>query len=94
MMSLLGASPGHTHACSRAGCSAAAVWAIRWRNPKIHSAERQKYWLACGAHLEYLRDFLAARSFPLTVFAVSELADDASSPERHPVDQRAEGHQT
>lgn len=93
MMSLLGGSPEHAHACSRAGCSAAAAWAIRWRNPKIHGPERRKYWLACDTHLEYLRDFLAARSFPLTVFAISELADDASSPERSPIEQRAEGHQ-
>ncbi|AZC13839.1 MULTISPECIES: hypothetical protein [unclassified Microbacterium] len=53
--------------CSRAGCRAAASWLIRWRNPRIHSADRWKSWVACDEHREYLREFLAARSFPLDV---------------------------
>lgn len=51
--------------CSRAGCRAAATTAIRWRNPRIHTGDRSKTWLACDEHLEVLRDFLAARAFPL-----------------------------
>lgn len=69
----LGMTPSRAHECSRAGCRAEASWAIRWRNPKIHAEERRKTWLACAAHLEYLREFLAARSFPLSVLPVSEL---------------------
>ena len=53
--------------CSRAGCSADAVWRIVWRNPRIHTADRRKTWLACAEHVGYLRDFLAARDFPLEV---------------------------
>ncbi|WJL95472.1 hypothetical protein QSU92_16335 [Microbacterium sp. ET2] len=53
--------------CSRAGCRAPASWLIRWRNPRIHSADRWKSWVACDEHRDYLREFLAARSFPLDV---------------------------
>lgn len=51
--------------CSRAGCRSTATWSISWRNPKIHSAERRKVWLACDEHHDYLREFLAARDFPV-----------------------------
>jgi len=53
--------------CSRAGCRATAVWRIDWRNPRIHPEERRKTWVACDEHRDYLRDFLAARSFPVEV---------------------------
>jgi hypothetical protein len=53
--------------CSRAGCRESAVWRITWRNPRIHTADRRKEWVACDAHVGYLRDFLAARDFPLDV---------------------------
>jgi len=55
-----------TH-CSRAGCRARALWRIEWRNPRIHSPDRRKVWVACDEHREYLRDYLAARDFPVTV---------------------------
>ncbi|MBO3662451.1 hypothetical protein [Microbacterium stercoris] len=55
--------------CSRAGCHEAATWTIAWRNPRIHTAERRKLWLACDEHVGYLREFLAARDFPLEVTA-------------------------
>lgn len=69
----LGPPLEHTHTCSRAGCRDAAVWAIRWRNPKIHSADRRKIWLACDAHRQVLADFLSDRSFPLDIVTVGEL---------------------
>lgn len=69
----LGGAPSETHECSRAGCRSRAERAILWRNPKIHTPDRRKTWLACDEHLEYLREFLAARSFPLEVVPVSEL---------------------
>ncbi len=59
--------------CSRAGCREEALWAILWRNPKIHTEDRRKTWLACDEHLVVLREFLAARSFPLDVLPVGEL---------------------
>ena len=65
--------------CSRAGCRESARWLIEWRNPKIHTADRTKTWVACEQHRTYLRDFLAAREFPVTVSAL------------HPLDTPAEG---
>ncbi|MFB2582643.1 hypothetical protein ACEXQD_15460 [Herbiconiux sp. P15] len=53
--------------CSRAGCREQGRWRIEWRNPKIHTEDRRKVWLACDEHEEYLREFLAARDFPLEV---------------------------
>ncbi|HEU5223787.1 MAG TPA: hypothetical protein VFU07_08940 [Candidatus Lumbricidophila sp.] len=61
--------------CSRAGCLHTAAWRIDWRNPKIHTGDRFKTWLACDAHVDYLREFLAARSFPLTVSAMTGTTD-------------------
>lgn len=51
--------------CSRAGCRSRAHWRIDWRNPKIHAPDRRKSWTACDEHVGYLKEFLAARSFPL-----------------------------
>ena len=53
--------------CSRAGCRAEAQWLVEWRNPRIHSPERRKLWAACDEHVGYLREFLAARDFPVAV---------------------------
>jgi hypothetical protein len=49
--------------------------AVNWRNPKIHSAERVKVWLACDEHADYLRDFVAARGFPVVVTKFGEAVD-------------------
>ena len=60
-------SPGERAApeavCSRRGCSSPAVWALRWNNPRIHSPQRRKTWLACDEHREHLADFLGQRGF-------------------------------
>jgi len=56
--------------CSRAGCRASAAWAILWRNPRIHAADRRKTWVACDEHVSYLREFLSARDFPVEVRAL------------------------
>lgn len=71
----LGAPVEHRFTCSRAGCRAEAAWAIRWRNPRIHTPDRRKTWLACDAHLETLRTFLSDRDFPLEVLGVGDLDD-------------------
>lgn len=70
---VLGGETADRFECSRAGCRATAQHAIRWRNPKIHSDERRKIWLACAEHVMILRDFLAARSFPLEVVSIDDL---------------------
>lgn len=75
----LGGAPAEALECSRAGCRDRSEWAILWRNPRIHTPERRKTWLACEAHIEYLWEFLAARSFPLEVIPVAELPDHLGS---------------
>ncbi len=49
--------------CSAKGCQAAAVHELRWNNPKLHTPDRRKTWLACDEHRSSLSDFLAARQF-------------------------------
>jgi len=63
--------------CSRAGCRADALWQVVWRNPRIHATDRRKVWAACDEHVTYLRDYLAARDFPVQVVAFD--AEPASS---------------
>jgi len=70
-MSHAESEPAADATCSRAGCRAAARWRIDWRNPRIHAGDRIKTWVACDEHREYLRDFLAARDFPVAVAALA-----------------------
>ncbi len=49
--------------CSARGCTAGATWSMLWNNPRIHTSDRRKTWLACDAHRESLAAFLAARGF-------------------------------
>ena len=49
--------------CSAKGCTANASWSVLWNNPKLHTPERRKSWLACDEHKQSLSDFLAARGF-------------------------------
>lgn len=67
---MIGSDPGYEQ-CSRAGCRSDATWQVQWRNPRIHSADRVKIWLACDEHRDYLTAFLEARDFPVAVVAVA-----------------------
>ena len=63
------AAPGTV--CSRKACRAVAEWQLLWNNPKIHTPERRKIWLACGEHRAWLEDYLQTRglwkeTWPLT----------------------------
>lgn len=58
--------------CSAKDCRAAARYALRWNNPKIHTPDRRKTWLACEDHLEYLSAFLSRRGFLRDVEPVEE----------------------
>jgi len=49
--------------CSAKGCRNPATWSLLWNNPKIHTPDRRKSWLACDGHRESLGDFLKARRF-------------------------------
>jgi hypothetical protein len=61
--------------CSAKGCQAAAVWALLWNNPKLHTPERRKVWLACEEHRTTLGEFLGARGFLLDTVAHEPGAD-------------------
>ncbi|HEY9438656.1 MAG TPA: hypothetical protein VIS29_08390 [Streptomyces sp.] len=66
--------------CSAKGCQADAVWVIAWNNPKVHTPERRKTWLACDEHREHLSSFLGMRGF---LKDVQTLADwEASAADR------------
>ena len=49
--------------CSSKGCSNPARHRVVWNNPKIHTPDRRKTWLACDEHEPTLRDFLDRRGF-------------------------------
>jgi hypothetical protein len=49
--------------CSAKGCKAEATWTLLWNNPKVHTPDRRKEWLACEVHRESLGAFLGARGF-------------------------------
>jgi hypothetical protein len=61
--------------CSAKGCQAPAVWALLWNNPKLHSPDRRKTWLACEEHRATLGDFLAARGFLKDVVPAAEATE-------------------
>ena len=61
--------------CSARGCRRPATWALRWNNPKLHTPERRKVWLACDDHRQSLADFVALRGFLIEVLAVEDLTE-------------------
>lgn len=67
--------------CSAKDCRHPAVWSLVWNNPKIHTPERRKVWLACDEHRESLSDFLKARNFLRAVEPVDS-ADGGAADER------------
>ena len=59
--------------CSARGCRAGATWQLLWNNPKLHTPDRRKTWLACDEHRESLGAFLSARGFLRDTVPVGEL---------------------
>jgi hypothetical protein len=59
--------------CSARACSHHAEWALRWNNPKLHTPERRKTWLACDDHRESLSQFLSLRGFLRETIEATEL---------------------
>ncbi|WP_324652712.1 hypothetical protein [Georgenia sp. H159] len=59
--------------CSAKGCREEAAWGLLWNNPKLHTEDRRKTWLACDAHRAHLESFLGTRSFLREVVPVSAL---------------------
>ncbi|MFJ1754251.1 hypothetical protein [Kitasatospora sp. NPDC088134] len=56
-------APAGPPKCSAKGCRERATWSLLWNNPKLHTPERRKTWLACDEHRESLGRFLAVRGF-------------------------------
>lgn len=53
--------------CSAKGCQQTALYTMVWNNPKVHTPEREKTWLACEQHRDWLSSFLEKREFLLRV---------------------------
>jgi hypothetical protein len=49
--------------CSAKACRNSATWAHLWNNPKLHTPDRRKVWLACEDHRTSLAEFLSVRGF-------------------------------
>ncbi len=73
--------------CSSRGCRAVAHHAVLWNNPRLHTPERRKTWLACDEHRDPLSAFLSARGFLRGVEPLggTEVED---APGRSPVGER------
>jgi len=63
--------------CSAKGCRLEATWALLWNNPRLHTPERRKVWLACDEHRVTLGDFLSLRGFLRETVPVDEIPADA-----------------
>jgi len=50
------------------------VWALLWNNPKLHTPDRRKTWLACEEHRVSLSYFLSVRGFLKDTVPVSQLS--------------------
>ncbi|WP_051016090.1 hypothetical protein [Cellulomonas massiliensis] len=74
-MSLLGPVPDAVDelVCSARGCRAEATWGLLWNNPKLHTPDRRKVWLACDEHRERLTQFLDVRGFVKDVVPAAAL---------------------
>ncbi len=59
--------------CSAKGCRRDAAWGVLWNNPKLHTPQRRKVWLACAEHREYLEEYLRVRGFLRDVVPVAQL---------------------
>ncbi|GAB3540755.1 hypothetical protein GCM10027403_31080 [Arthrobacter tecti] len=47
--------------CSRKACRDNASWQLLWNNPRIHTPDRRKVWLACAEHRGWLEEYLTTR---------------------------------
>ena len=52
-----------TPVCSAKGCRAAAVHVLVWNNPRLHTPDREKTWVACDEHRTSLAEHLDVRGF-------------------------------
>ncbi len=59
----IGAPDEGPETCSARRCQSPATWQLLWNNPKLHTPDRRKVWLACDDHRQSLIDFLGKRGF-------------------------------
>lgn len=64
--------------CSRKACRAHAEWQLLWNNPKIHTPERRKIWLACPEHRAWLEDYLQTRGLWKETLPLHSTPDEAA----------------
>jgi hypothetical protein len=80
-----GPEPAAPAICSAKGCRDSASWSVVWNNPKLHTPDRRKAWLACDEHRGHLADFLDLRGFLLGVEPfVADGGTPGDSPEISP----------
>lgn len=60
--------------CSRRGCAEDAQWKVLWNNPRIHTPDRRKVWLACDDHREWLCEYLESRGLLKSYEPLTETA--------------------
>ena len=70
--------------CSRKGCRTSAAWQVLWNNPKIHTPERRKVWLACQEHRDWLEDYLRQRAFWKETVPFDQSSAQSSAPATDP----------
>ena len=49
--------------CSAKACRAAATHVLVWNNPKVHTPDREKTWVACDQHRPTLGEYLDVKGF-------------------------------
>ncbi len=59
--------------CSGRGCRRPAAWGLLWNNPRLHTPDRRKVWLACTEHRASLSEYLQVRGFLRDVVGVDTL---------------------
>ncbi|MEW1980114.1 hypothetical protein AB0333_04165 [Citricoccus sp. NPDC079358] len=70
------ATAADRHVCSRKGCGHPAAWRLEWNNPRIHTPERRKTWLACEDHRDWLADYLQSRGLLKDVLPLAPTGTD------------------
>ena len=63
--------------CSAKACRNSATWAHLWNNPKLHTPDRRKVWLACDDHRTSLGEFLSIRGFLVETVAADAIPETA-----------------
>ncbi len=67
-----------TPVCSAKGCRGPATHVLVWNNPRLHTPDREKTWVACDTHRQPLADHLHVRGFLRRVDALPPPPADSS----------------